>query len=49
METFVAAVVISLAVAWLCAKSYEKGVNDTEKRWSDAVAKGEWERRYGGR
>jgi hypothetical protein len=39
-----------LIVAGICfAFGYEIGVKLTEKRWSDAVAKGEWERKWGSR
>jgi hypothetical protein len=36
-----------LLVAAVCfGWGYHRGVEDTEKRWSDAVAKGEWDRKY---
>ncbi len=38
---------ITFILGWFCG--YDKGVEDTEKRWSDAVAKDNWEKKYGNR
>ena len=39
---------IAALCVWTWSKGYDKGVVDTEKRWSDAVAKGEWDKKYRG-
>lgn len=48
MDIVIALLVIAFFFRWVAATSYDLGVEDTEKRWSAAVSKGEWERKYGG-
>ncbi len=43
---FVALIAVASVFGLGCIVGYEKGVKDTEKRWQDAVAKGEWDRKY---
>ncbi len=39
---------ILLAAGGAFYLGYELGVKETEARWSEAVAKAEWHRKYGG-
>jgi hypothetical protein len=45
METILA---ILICAAFSYYFGYERGVKETEERWSEAVSKAEWHRKYGG-